>query len=76
MRVIIAKDGKNITYEHVSSVDDTKDGELILYSFDPEHSIHITLNGWLIAKVANCRIDKRCLVCVDEVFLDTRVEGL
>lgn len=76
MRVIIANNGTNITYEHVSSVDDIKDGELILYSSDPEHSIHITLNGWLIAKVANCRIEKRCLVCVDEVFLDTRVEGL
>lgn len=72
MRVIIAKDGNNITYENVSGVDDQGD-DLLLLSPD---FVEIHLNGWLIAKAASCRIEKRCLICVDEVFLDTRVEGL
>ena len=72
MRVIIAKDGKNITYDRVSNVLD-QDKDLLLFS---EDYVEITLNGWLIAKAASCIIEKRCLICVDEVFLDTREEGV
>lgn len=74
MRVIIAKNGKNITYEQVSSIEEQ--GEELLLSASDSDYIDIYLNGWLIAKAAICRIEKRCLICVDEVFLDTRVEGL
>ena len=74
MRVIIANNGTNITYERVSKIKD--EGEkLILLGSDEDH-INITFNGWLIAKTLVCTIEKRCLVCVDEVFLDTRVEGV
>lgn len=72
MRVIIAKDGKNITYENVSHILDQED-EISLLS---DSMVEIHLNGWLIAKAASCRIEKRCLICVDEAFLDTRVEGV
>ena len=74
MRVIIANNGTNITYEHIANIDD-RDNELRLFG-SVDDPIHITLNGWLIAKASSCLIDKRCLTCVDEVFLDTRVEGL
>lgn len=74
MRVIIAKDGKQITYENVATIDD-RAKELTLISSD-EEPIYITLNGWLIAKAESCYIEKRCLVCVDEVFLDTREDGV
>ncbi len=74
MRVIIANKGTNITYERVSSIDD-KGEELILLGSEEDY-ICITFNGWLIAKTLRCRVEKRCLVCVDEVFLDTRVEGV
>lgn len=74
MRVIIANKGTNITYERIATIDDRGD-ELILLSSD-EGPIHITFNGWLIATAESCSIAKRCLVCVDEVFLDTRVEGV
>lgn len=72
MRVIIAKDGKNITYGNVTNIDDQED-ELLLLSTD---QVEIYLNGWLIAKASSCSIEKRCLICVDEVFLDTKVEGV
>lgn len=77
MRVIIANNGNNITYENVSNVDDRGD-ELILVSnaLNDNDYVKIHLNGWLIAKAASCRIEKRCLTCVDEVFLDTIVEGV
>jgi hypothetical protein len=75
MRVIIANNGTNITYEHINRMYE-QDGELILLGSDEDNKIHITLNGWLIAKALTCTIDKRCLTCVDEVFLDTRVEGV
>ena len=72
MRVIIHKDGKNISYENVSHINDIDD-DLLLSSTD---YVEIHLNGWLIAKAASCIIEKkRCLLCVDEVFLDTRVGG-
>lgn len=74
MRVIIANKGTNITYERVASIDD-KGEELILLSSNEDY-ICITFNGWLIAKTSSCRVEKRCLVCVDDVFLDTRVEGV
>ena len=72
MRVIIAKDGKNITYQHISSIEEQGE-ELLLLGLD---YVEICLNGWMIAKAASCRIEKRCLICVDEVFLDTKVEGV
>ena len=72
MRVIIAKDGKQITYEHVSDIDDRGE-EIVLFS--PDY-VQILLNGWLIARSPSCIIEKRCLLCVDEIFLDTKVEGL
>lgn len=74
MRVIIANNGTNISYERVATIDDR--GEVLILSSSDEELLHITLNGWLIAKASSCLIDKRCLTCVDEVFLDTRVEGL
>lgn len=74
MRVIIANNGTNITYEHVASIYDEGE-ELILFGSEEDY-ISITFNGWLIAKTLRCRVEKRCLVCVDEVFLDTRVEGV
>ena len=74
MRVIIANNSTNITYEHIATINDS-DEDLILKS-SAEDSIYITFNGWLIAKVAGCIIPKRCLECVDEVFLDTRVGGV
>lgn len=74
MRVIIAKDGKQITYEQVASIEEQ--GEELLLSASDSDYIDICLNGWIIAKAAICRIEKRCLICVDEVFLDTKVEGL
>lgn len=73
MRVIIANKGTNITYEKVATINDQGE-ELVLSSGDDY--IAITFNGWLIAKVEKCRVEKRCLACVDEVFLDTRVEGV
>lgn len=72
MRIIIVKDGKNIAYENVSHVVDLGD-DLSLLS---EDMVEIQLNGWLIAKAASCKIEKRCLICVDEVFLDTREGGV
>lgn len=30
----------------------------------------------IIAKSGSCRIEKRCLICVDDVFLDTREDGV
>jgi hypothetical protein len=74
MRVIIAHKGTNITYEHIASISD-KDEELLLIGSEDDY-IRIIFNGWLIAKVLRCRVEKRCLVSVDEVFLDTRVEGV
>lgn len=74
MRVIIAKDGKNITYEQVVSIEEQ--GEDLLLLASGGDYVDICLNGWLVAKAACCRIEKRCLICVDEVFLDTKVEGL
>ena len=74
MRVIIANNGTNITYEKVATIDDQGE-EIVLLGSGGDY-VHVTLNGWLIAKTASCRVDKRCLVSVDEVFLDTRVEGL
>jgi hypothetical protein len=73
MRVIIANNGTNIIYDNIASIED-KENELLLLS-SPDY-IKVTLNGWLIAKTASCRIDKRWLTCVDDVFLDTRVEGV
>lgn len=72
MRIIIDNDGKNITYEHVVSIKE-QGIELLLIGSD---YVDIYLNGWLIAKAPSCRIEKRCLICVDEVFLDTKVEGV
>ena len=72
MRVIIAKDGENITYENVSETRDH--GDYLLLS--SETCVEITLNGWLLAKTSCCIIEKRCLICVDEVFLDTREDGV
>lgn len=74
MRVIIANNGTNITYERVATIDDRGE-DLILISSD-EDPIRITFNGWSIAKAESCTINKRWLLCVDEVFLDTRVEGV
>lgn len=74
MRVIIANNGTNITYEKVATIDDQGD-ELVLLASGGDY-VNITLNGWQIAKAASCRVNKRCLLCVDDVFLDTRVEGL
>lgn len=74
MRVIIANKGTNITYERVATIDDRGE-ELILISSD-KNPICITFNGWSIARAKSCRINKKWLVCVDEVFLDTRVEGV
>ena len=74
MRVIIANNGTNITYEKVTNISD-EGKELILFGSDEEY-ICITLNGWLIAKVISCVVEKRCLCCVDEVFLDTREDGV
>ena len=74
MRVIIVNNGTNITYEHIANIDD-RANELRLFG-SVDDPIHITLNGWLIAKAASCRVDKRYLTCVDDVFLDTRVEGV
>ena len=70
MRVIIAKDGKNITYQNITSIENQGDNLLLL----SDTHIEIFLNGWLIAKTPSLKIEKRCLICVDEVFLDTRVE--
>ena len=74
MRVIIANKGTNITYEHIACISD-KGEELLLLGSEDDY-IRITFNGWLIAKTLRCRVNKKCLVCVDEVFLDTRVEGV
>ena len=73
MRVIIAKDGKNITYENVANIDDQGE-ELVLRSGNDY--VELTLNGWLLGKAISCIIEKRCLICADEVFLDTREEGV
>lgn len=72
MRVIIAKDGKNITYENICSTHDYGDYLTLL----SDTYVEITLNGWLLAKTSSCIIEKRCLICVDEVFLDTREDGV
>lgn len=74
MRVIIAKDGKNITYENVAMVDDQ--GEELILRSGGDDFVEIHLNGWLIAKAVSCIVEKRCLICVDEVFLDTREDGV
>lgn len=74
MRVIITNNGTNFTYEHIANIDD-RNNELRLFG-SIDDPIHITLNGWLIAKTSSCLIDKRCLTCVDEVFLDTREDGV
>lgn len=71
MKVIIAKDGHNITYDNVSSVKDYDDRYVLTSTGDVE----ITLNGWLIARASTCVIEKRCLICVDNVFLDGVVYG-
>lgn len=74
MRVIIANNGTNITYERVATVDDR--GEDLILISSVEVPICITFNGWSIATVESCTINKRWLLCVDDVFLDTSVEGV
>lgn len=69
MRLIICKDGKQITYENMARIVNREDSILLVGDL-----VEIHLNGWLIAKASTVEIEKRCLIAVDEVFLDTRIE--
>lgn len=69
MRLIICNGERQITYENIAKIVNREDNILLVGDL-----VEIHINGWMIAKASTVEIEKRCLIAVDEVFLDTRIE--
>ena len=69
MRIIICNGNNQITYENIARIVNRGDHITLVGDL-----IEIHINGWMMAEASTVEIDKRCLIAVEEVFLDTRIE--
>lgn len=67
MRLIICNGDNQITYENIARIVNRDDNILLVGDL-------VDTYKWMIAKASTVEIEKRCLIAVDEVFLDTRIE--